>query len=73
AERVRLASDGALGGRVARRERPGADLYLEVETARGSIVARVPGDDRTQPGDRVALDLPAAWVRHFDANGAARR
>ncbi|HEY2554177.1 MAG TPA: ABC transporter ATP-binding protein [Candidatus Cybelea sp.] len=73
AERVRLASDGALNGRVARRERTGADLYLEVETARGSIVARVPGDDRTQPGDRVALDLPAALVRHFDANGAARR
>jgi ABC-type sugar transport system ATPase subunit len=72
AERVRLAPDGALGGRVARRERTGADLYLEVETERGSIVARVPGDDRTQPGDRVALDLPAAWVRHFDANGAAR-
>ena len=39
AERVRLAPDGALRGRVARRERTGADLYLEVETARGSIVA----------------------------------
>ncbi|HEY1883743.1 MAG TPA: ABC transporter ATP-binding protein [Candidatus Cybelea sp.] len=73
AERVRLAPEGALDGRVARRERTGADLYLEVETARGSIVARVPGDDCTQPGDRVALDLPAAWIRHFDANGAARR
>ncbi|HEY2474852.1 MAG TPA: ABC transporter ATP-binding protein [Candidatus Cybelea sp.] len=72
-ERVRLAPDGALDGRVVRRESTGADRYLEVETERGPIVARVPAEDRTQTGDRVTLDLPAAWVRHFDANGAARR
>jgi ABC-type sugar transport system ATPase subunit len=72
-ERVRLAPDGALDGRVVRRESTGADSYLEIETERGPIVARVPAEDRRQAGDRVTLDLPAAWIRHFDANGAARR
>ncbi|HEX4013198.1 MAG TPA: ABC transporter ATP-binding protein [Candidatus Cybelea sp.] len=71
-ERIRIDPGGALDGRVARSDRTGADRYLEIETERGPMIVRVPGDDGTQPGDRVALDLPAAWVRHFNANGAAR-
>jgi len=71
-ERVRLSADGALPGRVTRRETTGADLYLEVQTDRGTIVARVPATDQTQPGEPVTLDLPAQWCRRFDpATGEA--
>jgi ABC-type sugar transport system ATPase subunit len=71
-ERVRLSADGALPGRVTRREATGADVYLEVQTDRGTIVARVPATDRTQPGEPVTLDLPAQWCRRFDpATGEA--
>jgi ABC-type sugar transport system ATPase subunit len=72
-ERVRIAADGALAGRVTRRETTGADLYLEVATQYGEVVARVAGNDATRPGDLVALELPAQWVRRFDsATGIAR-
>jgi multiple sugar transport system ATP-binding protein len=71
-ERVRLAADGAVPGRVTRRETTGADVYLEVETTSGTIVARVPATDPTRPGDLATLDLPAQWCRRFDpATGAA--
>jgi ABC-type sugar transport system ATPase subunit len=66
-ERVRLCADGAVAGRVTRRETTGPDVYLEVETDRGTIVARAPATDQTQPGELVTLDLPAQWRRRFDA------
>ncbi len=71
-ERVRLDPDGVLVGRVTRRETTGADVYLEIETTRGTIVARAPANDSARSGDSVALDLPAQCVRRFDkATGAA--
>lgn len=71
-ERVRLCAQGAFPGRVTRRETTGADVYLEVETHRGKIVARAPASDRTQAGELVTLDLPVQWLRRFDsATGAA--
>jgi ABC-type sugar transport system ATPase subunit len=66
-ERVRLCADGAVRGRVTRRETTGADVYLEVQTERGTLVARVPATDSTQPGENAALDLPAQWCRRFDS------
>jgi ABC-type sugar transport system ATPase subunit len=71
-ERVRLSADGAVAGRVTRRETTGPDVYLEVETDRGTIVARAPATVRTQPGELTTLDLPAQWRRRFDpATGEA--
>ena len=66
-ERVALAVDGALRGRIARREPTGADAYLDVETPRGTIVVRVAASHAVQPGGVVGLDLPAEHVRRFDA------
>ena len=72
-ERVRLAPEGMLPGRVVRRETTGADVYLEIETQRGALAARVPAGDGSLPGDDVTLDLPARWLRRFDpASGVAR-
>ena len=71
-ERVVLAAGGVLAGRVVRRETTGADVYLEIQTERGLLVARVPAGEGAMPGDSVALDLPERWLRRFDeATGAA--
>jgi ABC-type sugar transport system ATPase subunit len=65
-ERVRLCAQGAFPGRVTRRETTGPDVYLEVQTDRGKIVARAPASDSALPGDQVTLDLPAQWLRRFN-------
>jgi ABC-type sugar transport system ATPase subunit len=66
-ERVELTGDGGLRGRIVRREATGADAYLEVETARGAIVVRVGASREVRRGELVGLDLPARFVRRFDA------
>jgi ABC-type sugar transport system ATPase subunit len=66
-ERVAISAEGALPGRITRRETTGADAYLEIQTAQGVLVARVPGSESTAVGDAVNLDLPARWLRRFDA------
>jgi sn-glycerol 3-phosphate transport system ATP-binding protein len=73
AERIRIAGEGTLKGRVARRETTGADVYLDVETPRGTFVVRVAvRDDSTATGDLVALELPEDAIRRFDpATGVA--
>ncbi|HVR46677.1 MAG TPA: ABC transporter ATP-binding protein [Candidatus Binatia bacterium] len=71
-EHVQLDGDGALRGRIARREPTGADAYLEVATQRGAVVVRVAASRRAQIGELVGLDLPAQHVRRFDrATGIA--
>jgi ABC-type sugar transport system ATPase subunit len=71
-ERIRTAPDGALGGRVVRRESTGADAYLEVETEHGSLAVRVPASHDARAGDRIGLDLPSESMRRFDrATGRA--
>ncbi len=65
-ERIRLQRGGALDGSVVRRESTGADAFLEVETARGTLTVRVPSSETAGVGDRVALELPVEAVRRFD-------
>jgi len=65
-ERVEVSGDGALRGRIARREPTGADAYLDVETPRGTVVVRVAASHEVRSGELVALDLPAQYVRRFD-------
>lgn len=73
-ERVCVSPEGTLQGRVTRRENTGADVYLEVSTERGTLIARAPATNASQPGETVLLDLPAQWLRRFDpANGTALR
>jgi ABC-type sugar transport system ATPase subunit len=70
-EHVRLGAEGAFPGRVTRRETTGADVFLEVQTDRGKIVARAPATDGTRLGDLVTLDLPAQWLRRFNPETGA--
>jgi multiple sugar transport system ATP-binding protein len=70
-ERVRVCAEGAFPGRVTRRETTGADVYLEVQTDRGKIVARAAATDSTQTGESVTLDLPAQWLRRFNPETGA--
>lgn len=73
-EHVRVWADGALRGRVTRREPTGADAYLVVETPQGAIAARVPANLAVRTGDAVGLEFPAQHVRKFDrASGVAIR
>ncbi len=65
-ERIELAADGALRGRIARRETTGADAYLEIETPRGTVVVRVAASRDAGCGELVGLDLPAQHLRRFD-------
>jgi ABC-type sugar transport system ATPase subunit len=70
-ERVRVCAEGGFPGRVMRRETTGADVYLEVQTDRGTIVARAPATNNARPGELVTLDLPAQWLRRFNPETGA--
>ncbi len=65
-ERVHLTENGALGGRVLRRENTGADAYLDVQTERGVLAVRVANAHGARAGDSVTLDFPAESLRRFD-------
>ncbi|HVN69273.1 MAG TPA: ABC transporter ATP-binding protein [Candidatus Binatia bacterium] len=65
-ERVRVAPDGVLAGSVTRRESAGADAYLDVATARGTLAVRVAAGLDARAGDSVTLDLPLEALRRFD-------
>lgn len=65
-ERIRLSPEGALRGRVVRRESTGADAFLEVATASGTLAVRVSAEEPARAGDLVALELPGDAMRRFD-------
>lgn len=65
-ERIGVAGNGGLAGRIVRRESAGADAYLEVETERGRLTVRVPAASALHAGEGVALDLPVDALRRFD-------
>lgn len=72
--RVVETAGAALGGRVTRREPTGADVYLDIDTPRGSIAARVPANRAVRTGDAVGVEFPEEFVRTFDrATGIAIR
>lgn len=62
-----VVGTGPLEGMVTRRESTGADAYLHVDTPKGEVVARVPASREIGTGERVLLDFPQQFVRHFDA------
>lgn len=65
-ERIRLSPQGALRGSVVRRESTGADAFLEVATASGTLAVRVSAGEPARAGDLVALELPGDAIRRFD-------
>ncbi|MGZ3515916.1 MAG: ABC transporter ATP-binding protein [Vulcanimicrobiaceae bacterium] len=75
-EYVIICRDGALHGEITGFERNGPDRYARIATVRGMLLARVPQTWHDEPaiGERVALDLPKAYVRRFDrSTGKARK
>lgn len=70
-EHVQVGRGGELTGRILRRETTGADAYVLVATARGTIAARVPSALAIGSGDDVELTLPPQFVRRFDRNGVS--
>jgi multiple sugar transport system ATP-binding protein len=65
-ERIVVRGGGPLMGRVVRRERTGADAYIDVETERGLLAVRVEADRALEAGASLALDLPVDALRRFD-------
>ena len=64
------AGQGAMQASVTLRETLGGDAYLYVRTAAGQqMVVRADGDTRLDHGAMVGLDLPAARLHHFAADG----
>jgi ABC-type sugar transport system ATPase subunit len=68
-ERIEVVANGAVSGRVLRREPTGADAYLEVQTGYGSLSVRVPASHRARAGDDLQLHLPAQWLCRFESDG----
>jgi ABC-type sugar transport system ATPase subunit len=65
-EYVRFAADGALRGRIIRRETTGADSYFDVETGRGTICVRTAASSNERPGQIVSLEFLPQFMRCFD-------
>ncbi|CAG4894336.1 ABC transporter ATP-binding protein [Paraburkholderia saeva] len=52
-------------------EQLGEHSYIHVDYAGGALVFKAPGDMATQPGERIALRIPADACHLFDADGIA--
>jgi ABC-type sugar transport system ATPase subunit len=70
-ERVRLASDVALRGRLTRIERTGADSYASVETPHGFLVVRLDAREDVRNDTTVAIGFDASDLRRFDERSGA--
>lgn len=72
-ERVRLEAGGSLQGTVTRREPTGADCYVHIESAIGTLCARVAADAAPHVRESIRFTCPPDALRRFDkASGAAR-
>ena len=67
---LRPVGQGQMTATVLLRETLGGDAYLYVRTGAGAqMVVRVEGDTALDHGAGVGLDLPAARLHHFAADG----
>jgi multiple sugar transport system ATP-binding protein len=74
-EALSIVADGApasLAGRVAMVEPTGPDTFVLVDTALGTLTARVPGLSHAVPGDAVGLQWPAGQAHLFDGRNGQR-
>jgi multiple sugar transport system ATP-binding protein len=68
-EHIRFDDAAALRGSVYAVEYLGTNQIVTVETAHGRIKARVPADQRLDPGETVGLALASARLSLFEATG----
>jgi ABC-type sugar transport system ATPase subunit len=67
---LRPAGQGQMAATVLLRETLGGDAYLYVRSKAGQqLVVRAEGDTALDHGAEVGLDLPAARLHHFAADG----
>ncbi len=52
-------------------ERLGEHSYIHADHAGGALVAKAPGDVALNPGERIAIRIPADACHMFDADGVA--
>jgi multiple sugar transport system ATP-binding protein len=73
-EDVRFTDDGALSGEIFGAEYLGTTQIVTLETAHGTLRARLPADVVVRRGERVGVDFRAAKLSLFDrASGRALR
>lgn len=66
-EHVRIDASAKLRGRVLSRESTGADVFVQVQTPRGELLARVAGSNPVpDAGDEVGIAFEERFVRRFD-------
>jgi multiple sugar transport system ATP-binding protein len=71
-EHVRMdGEDHSIRGIATLTEQLGEHSYIHVDYAGDALVAKAPGDTATQPGERIALRIPADACHLFDADGIA--
>ena len=63
--------DQSLRGVATLTEQLGEHSYIHADYAGGALVFKAPGDTSTQPGERIALHIPADACHLFDADGIA--
>ena len=62
--------DGAVDATVTARENLGGESLLYARMSQGqAIVVRIDGDDTSQAGDEIGLDIPASRLHQFNAGG----
>ncbi|MGF6775206.1 ABC transporter ATP-binding protein [Paraburkholderia sp. GAS334] len=71
-EHVRTDGDGqSIRAVTTLTEQLGEHSYIHVDYAGGALVFKAPGDISTQPGEHIAIRIPADACHLFDADGIA--
>ncbi len=71
-EHIHLSDEASWRGQVALVEPTGADTYVVLKTAAGSVTLRVPPSSVVKVGDTVGLSVSASHNNWFDAQSGVR-
>ncbi len=71
-EHIHLADDGAWRGEVVLVEPTGADTYVVIKTAAGTITVREPANTRVRMGDNVGMTVSGRHNNWFDRASGVR-
>ena len=69
---IRPEGSGHFDGTILVREQLGGETLLYARVADGlTVVVRTDGDNATEPGTTIGIEIPAHRLHRFDANGRA--